>query len=200
VELNVSSEYANNGANSIARVRLQNPAGAVAFLTHAALLEGVHGREVLPVYWSANYVCLLPGETVELTGTYESKLLGGREPYLQIDGWNVHPKEVTLAPPNRAVTPKLAYSNFVAPKKVEAGREFQVSLTVKNTATSGQSLLKDEEFLYVDGERSGYRRFALAPGESKRLLWPYVRIAQPGSHAVAIGPYPAATVIVTQDP
>jgi len=73
-------------------------------------------------------------------------------------------------------------------------------VTVKNTATSGKSNLKDQQFLYLDGERSGYQRIALAPGESKRLFWPYVQFAQPGNHTVAIGAYPAATVVVEPDP
>ena len=116
-EINVSSEYANNGANSIARVRLQNPTGSLAFMTHAALLDGMHGQEVLPVYWSSNYICLLPGETTEITGTYDSKLLGNKDPYLLIDGWNVRPKEMTLAAPNRVVTPQIEYRDFIAPSK-----------------------------------------------------------------------------------
>jgi hypothetical protein len=151
---------------------------------------------VLPVYWTSNYICLLPGETAEITGIFDPKLLGGKEPHLLIDGWNVKPKEVTLASPNRVVTPKIEYLAFMAPKKVEINREFQVSVTVKNAAASGKSILEDQQFLYLDGDRSGYQRIALAPGESKRLLWPYLHFAKPGRHTVAIGAHPAVTVVV----
>jgi hypothetical protein len=103
---------------------------------------------------------------------------------------------MTLAAPNRVVTPQIEYDNFIAPTKVDASREFIVSVTVRNSAASGKSLLKDRLYLYLDGERSEYQRIALAPGESKRLTWLYVHFAQPGKHTVAIGTYPAATVEV----
>ena len=61
------------------------------------------------------------------------------------------PKEVTLASPNRVVTPKIGYLAFGDPSKVEVNREFQVSVTVKNAAASGKSILKDQQFLYSGG-------------------------------------------------
>jgi len=196
VRLEVSSEFTRNGADSVAQVRLKNPSRSLAFLAYAALLKGKHGHEILPVYWSENYVSVLPGETVEITGTFDAKLLGGEQPHLLIDGWNIRPVETTLASPNRLTTPKVEYIAFKAPKRVGVNRLFEVSVTVKNAAATGEAILEDRQFLLKDGKRDSYKRTALAPGESKRLLWPYVRFEKPGSHTVAIGDHPAVTVIV----
>ena len=72
-----------------ARVTLENPSKALAFLVHLAVRKGPGGEEVLPVLWEDNYVTLLPGETRELAATYAPKDLGGAAPVVTIDGWNV---------------------------------------------------------------------------------------------------------------
>ncbi len=72
-----------------ARVSLENPSKALAFLVHLAVRKGPGGEEVLPVLWEDNYVTLLPGETRELAATYAAKDLGGAAPVVTIDGWNV---------------------------------------------------------------------------------------------------------------
>jgi exo-1,4-beta-D-glucosaminidase len=72
-----------------AKVTLENPSKALAFLVHLAVRKGPGGEEVLPVLWEDNYVTLLPGETRELAATYAAKDLGAAAPAVTIDGWNV---------------------------------------------------------------------------------------------------------------
>ncbi len=72
-----------------AKVTLENPSKALAFLVHLAVRKGPGGEEVLPVLWDDNYVTLLPGETRELEATYAPKDLGAATPVLTVDGWNV---------------------------------------------------------------------------------------------------------------
>jgi exo-1,4-beta-D-glucosaminidase len=72
-----------------ARVSLQNPSKAVAFLVHLAVRKGEGSEEVLPVLWSDNYVTLAPGETRELEAAYSAQDLGGAAPVVTVDGWNV---------------------------------------------------------------------------------------------------------------
>ncbi len=72
-----------------ARVVLENPSKALAFLVHLAVHKGPGGEEVLPVLWEDNYVTLLPGETRELAASYAAKDLGGASPVVTVDGWNV---------------------------------------------------------------------------------------------------------------
>jgi exo-1,4-beta-D-glucosaminidase len=72
-----------------ARVTLENPSKALAFLVHLAVRKGAGGEEVLPVLWEDNYVTLLPGETRQLVAAYTAQDLGGATPVVTIDGWNV---------------------------------------------------------------------------------------------------------------
>jgi exo-1,4-beta-D-glucosaminidase len=68
------------------RVELRNPSAAVALLVRARLLDR-RGEEILPAWWSDNYLCLPPGAsrrlTVELPAAVETP------PVLAVDGWNV---------------------------------------------------------------------------------------------------------------
>ena len=75
-------------------VALRHSSAAPALLVRARLLAAPHGEEILPAYWSDNYLGLLPGETRHLTVE-----LPGAPPQvalcLAIDGWNV---PATVAP------------------------------------------------------------------------------------------------------
>jgi exo-1,4-beta-D-glucosaminidase len=75
-----------------ARVTLENPSKALAFLVHLAVRKGPGGEEVLPVLWDDNYVTLLPGERRELEAVYAAKDLAGATPVVTVDGWNVGDK------------------------------------------------------------------------------------------------------------
>ena len=69
-------------------VDLRNPTDTVALLTRARILASPDGDEILPAYWSDNYVCLLPGESRLLTVDLPTV---PAEPVfcLAIDGWNI---------------------------------------------------------------------------------------------------------------
>jgi len=59
------------------------------------VLDAATGEEILPVFWSDNYVSLLPGQrmalTAELSGTACPPALA-----VACDGWNTDP--ITLDP------------------------------------------------------------------------------------------------------
>jgi exo-1,4-beta-D-glucosaminidase len=61
-----NSVSASDSDSATARVRLRNTSGALALFTRLRLLTA-EGVEVLPTYFSDNYVSLLPGEALELT-------------------------------------------------------------------------------------------------------------------------------------
>jgi hypothetical protein len=191
-----SGGFTDLGENSVVDLKLENPSSSLAFFVHVSLIRGLHGSEVLPVYWSTNYISLLPGESTEITGIFDGKMLGGQSPHVMISGWNLVPKELILDGSDREVTPKIDYVDFKAPRKVGVGRRFEVSVTVRNAAAEGDCLVKGRHHLYIDGKPTDFRRTALAPGESKRLMWPYTRIFEPGEHQVTIGQHPPATVVV----
>ncbi|MGB9465319.1 MAG: glycoside hydrolase family 2 protein, partial [Candidatus Acidiferrum sp.] len=77
-----------------ARVSLQNIGSGLAFLVRLRVLKGKDGAEVLPVFFDDNYISLLPGEKREITVHVRKSDLGGAQPVLAVDGFNVTPAEV----------------------------------------------------------------------------------------------------------
>jgi exo-1,4-beta-D-glucosaminidase len=70
-------------------VRVKNPSRSVAFMVHLRLTRGKRGEEVVPILWEDNYFSLLPGEERSVTAAYDVSLLRGRDPGLEVDGFNV---------------------------------------------------------------------------------------------------------------
>jgi hypothetical protein len=70
-------------------VTLTNPTKTVALLAHIQLRRAKSNERVLPVYYSDNYVSLLPGESRTITVEAAAKALGGEPPLVVLDGWNV---------------------------------------------------------------------------------------------------------------
>jgi exo-1,4-beta-D-glucosaminidase len=79
------------GEEVAARVALENPGAGLAFLVRLRLLKGKDGPEILPVFWEDNYLCLLPGEKREVLVRVRQRDLGGFQPVLAVDGFNVTP-------------------------------------------------------------------------------------------------------------
>ncbi len=75
------------GPDGAARVHVRNTGAALAFQVHVRAENADTGEEVLPVFWSDNYLQLLPGETRTLTAVF----LQGRAPArvtLTAEAWN----------------------------------------------------------------------------------------------------------------
>lgn len=70
-------------------VTLRNPGKVVALMAHLQLHRERSGDRVLPVFYTDNYISLVPGETK--TVTVESALadLKGEKPLVVLDGWNI---------------------------------------------------------------------------------------------------------------
>ena len=68
---------------------VRNPTRSVALMAHLQLRKAHSGQRVLPVFYSDNYLSLLPGETKTLTIEAASADLEGDAPVLAVDGWNV---------------------------------------------------------------------------------------------------------------
>jgi exo-1,4-beta-D-glucosaminidase len=71
-----------------ATVELANPSTSIAFMMRLHLVDA-SGNDVVPVFWSDNYVSLLPGESRTVTVDYGLVGLGGNLPRVLCDGWNV---------------------------------------------------------------------------------------------------------------
>ena len=70
-------------------VTLHNPGTQVALMAHVQLRHGAKGERVLPVYYSDNYVSLVPGESKTISMEAETSQLKGEAAALTVDGWNV---------------------------------------------------------------------------------------------------------------
>ncbi len=105
VDLDVKAEKKTEGAQETMTVTLHNPSRALAFairlkvkkigknITGAHWYENHVDDEVLPSLWEDNYFAMLPGETRQVTATYNTKDRGGNASAVEVSGGNVNRKE-----------------------------------------------------------------------------------------------------------
>jgi glycosyl hydrolase family 2/Ig-like domain-containing protein len=70
-------------------VWLYNPTNSVALMAHLQLRRQSSNQRVLPVYYSDNYVSLVPGSAKSIFVEAAEKDLAGDEPLVVLDGWNI---------------------------------------------------------------------------------------------------------------
>ena len=78
-------------------VTLSNPTQVIAVMAHIQLRRADTGARVLPVYYRENFVSLLPGESRTITVEADAKNLGGAQPLVMLDGWNVTVKNQSFS-------------------------------------------------------------------------------------------------------
>ncbi|HWG37359.1 MAG TPA: glycoside hydrolase family 2 protein [Terriglobales bacterium] len=88
-QIEASGTFATSGEEEAGRVRVVNRGSTPALLVRLRVTKGESGDEVLPVWWSDNYLLLLPGEARTLTVRIRRQDLGGARPRVAVDGWNV---------------------------------------------------------------------------------------------------------------
>jgi hypothetical protein len=88
VALDIEAKRHDAGKQCRLDVRVKNPTHDVALMAHWQLRRQQSGKRVLPVFYSDNYLCLLPGESKTLTVEAAVADLGGEAPLLAVDGWN----------------------------------------------------------------------------------------------------------------
>jgi hypothetical protein len=84
-------KYSDAGPEPTAHVTVENAGSGLAFLVRLRLIKRKDGAEALPVFWDDNYISLLPGEKREITVHVRKSDLGGTQPVLAVDGFNVAP-------------------------------------------------------------------------------------------------------------
>ena len=89
-----SGTVVRRGRSEIAHLRISNPGSKLAFFIRLQLKQS--GNEVLPVLWQDNYFSLMPGETREISATYQTKDLSKATPVVAVSGWNISPLDVPL--------------------------------------------------------------------------------------------------------
>jgi beta-mannosidase len=73
----------------LVEVKLRNPSSHIALMTHLQLRRQNSRERVLPVYYSDNYVTLVPGETRTISIEAAASDLKGQTPLVVVDGWNI---------------------------------------------------------------------------------------------------------------
>jgi hypothetical protein len=156
------------GAETVARVKLENPGKQLAFFVHAAITRASDGEEILPVLWSDNYISLAPGEVRELTARFATADAGQGQPALEVGGWNVESqfKCVKLRP---------------SKSRVKAGEAFTVTASIADTFLDGSRVP-----LLVDGQPAD-AKWAWARGSKRTEVNFTLALPKAGEHRLDVG-------------
>jgi hypothetical protein len=77
-------------------IRLDNPTDHVALMTCVKLLKsGNPGVRILSVFYSDNYISLLPHEKRDIRVESDETDMAEEMPKVMVEGWNVKPFEIT---------------------------------------------------------------------------------------------------------
>jgi hypothetical protein len=76
-------------------VDLKNGGNSVAFFLHLRVVKAGTDEEIAPIFWSDNFVSLMPGDsrTLTVTGLPDAK----EEVEIKLDGWNVEARTLRIA-------------------------------------------------------------------------------------------------------
>ena len=77
------------GGKCLLDVKLRNPSSQIALMTHLQLRRQNSSERVLPVYYSDNYVSLVPGESRTISIEAAASDLKDQTPLIVVDGWNI---------------------------------------------------------------------------------------------------------------
>jgi hypothetical protein len=90
----------DSGGKCLLDVTLSNQSTGMALMTHIQLRRKNSNDRVLPVYYSENYISLLPAESRMISVEAAAEDLKGQEPLIALDGWNVTTKNQSFTDSN----------------------------------------------------------------------------------------------------
>ncbi len=67
---------------------LKNTSNSIAFFVYMDVVDNATNEPVLPIYWTDNYISLLPGEEQKYEAYYPLAVFSDK-PAIIIRGWNV---------------------------------------------------------------------------------------------------------------
>ena len=97
VTLEVKAEYHHEAGKSAIKLKLKNPSSSVAFQIHPRVTKGKDGDDLVPIFWDDNYFSLLPGEEKTVSVTFDPSDLDGKDPVLELEGFNITPATIKLS-------------------------------------------------------------------------------------------------------
>jgi hypothetical protein len=77
------------GSTRLVDAEVTNPTDRIAFFVQVAATSKRSGAELLPVFWSDNYFCLLPHQSRSLTAELNPYGANAADVALQLGGWNI---------------------------------------------------------------------------------------------------------------
>jgi beta-galactosidase/beta-glucuronidase len=89
--------YRSDGEEAVLRISVSNPSERLAMLVNPTVVKGPGGDDVLPAFWSDNYLSLFPKDRQELTVRFRKASLGAAKPFLVLEGWNVAPRQYDVS-------------------------------------------------------------------------------------------------------
>ncbi|MFB0565377.1 MAG: sugar-binding domain-containing protein [Candidatus Aminicenantaceae bacterium] len=89
IDLDVDIEREEFENRAFWTIQLTNPSGHLAFFVNVRLCQEMTQEEILPSFWSDNYVSLLPGKIKRLTVEFPASRIKKGGLYIKLDGWNV---------------------------------------------------------------------------------------------------------------
>lgn len=81
----ISSGYSEEGKEFIMKVTVKNNSDKLSFFNRLMITKGKGGEEILPTFWSDNFITLLPGEEKMLTARFAVEELDGKNPVVVSD-------------------------------------------------------------------------------------------------------------------
>jgi exo-1,4-beta-D-glucosaminidase len=90
-ELEYDYNFETDGDKGKVTLHVNNPNDDIAFFVFFDLINPVTEEPVLPIFWSDNYISLIPEEERTYTATFEMKDSNGGKPLLKIKAWTVEP-------------------------------------------------------------------------------------------------------------
>ncbi len=93
-EIKASKKIVKEGEEWEIALNLKNESGKISFFNELDLAGKKSGQSILPVFWSDNYVSLLPDEQKTITVKFYGKDLGDDTPVISINGVNLKEKIV----------------------------------------------------------------------------------------------------------
>ncbi len=93
VKINTAHVFQKIGTEQRISVDLENRSQQIAFFIELKVTGGTSGEPILPIFWTDNYLSLLPGEKRKVEATFFDKDVKSEKPTCKISGWNLLPEK-----------------------------------------------------------------------------------------------------------
>ncbi|WP_341225134.1 glycoside hydrolase family 2 protein [uncultured Arcticibacterium sp.] len=88
-KIDVSQEVSSTSEEYEVTLTLSNSSNKIAFFIEAELIDADSEEAITPVFWSDNYISLLPKESKTISVKCYKKDAGNKEPKVKVKGYNV---------------------------------------------------------------------------------------------------------------